>query len=64
MMDKQKGDFIFECDSCGKVLQTDQADFGVARNMLRREGWSVRKIGSDWVHGCDKCGNPAGKELF
>ncbi len=31
---------------------------------LRREGWSVRKIGSDWVHGCDKCGNPAGKELF
>ena len=26
MMDKQKGDWIFECNICGKVLETDQAD--------------------------------------
>lgn len=64
MMDKQKGDFVFECDVCGKVLETDQADFGVAINMMKRQGWTTRKLGKDWLHGCDHCGNPAGKELL
>ena len=63
MMDKQKGDFVFECDVCGKVLETDQADFGVAQTMMKRKGWQARKIGSDWVHGCDTCGNPVKGEL-
>ncbi len=64
MMDRQKGDFVFECDVCGSVLETYQADFDVARNMLRRQGWTARKVGKDWIHGCAKCGNPAGKELL
>lgn len=64
MMDKQKGDFVFECDSCGQSLETEQADFNTAINMMRRAGWTARKHGKDWVHGCDGCGNPAGKELL
>jgi hypothetical protein len=58
MMDKQKGDFIFECDNCSAVLETDQADFDVARNIMRREGWHARKIGDVWQHGCASCGVP------
>jgi len=58
MMDKQKGDYVFECDVCGKVLETDQADFDVARNMMRRERWNARKIAGEWLHACEKCGVP------
>ena len=58
MMDKQKGDFVFECDNCGAALETDQADFDVARSILRREGWRARKIGDVWQHGCASCGVP------
>ncbi len=58
MMDKQHGDFIFCCDVCGKTLKTEQADFGVAINLMKRAGWSARKVGQDWVHGCDGCGDP------
>lgn len=64
MMDKQKGDWIFSCDVCGQVLETEQADFGVAINMMKRQRWNARKIGQDWIHGCDSCGNPARGELF
>ncbi len=64
MMDKQHGDYIFECNLCPRVLETDQADFDTAINIMRRAGWTARKAGRDWIHGCDKCANPAGKELF
>jgi hypothetical protein len=56
MMDKQKGDFIFECDGCSAVLETDQADFGVAIKMLKRNGWKARKTGDVWSHSCESCG--------
>ncbi len=64
MMDKQKGDWIFACDICGKTLETDQADFNTAINMMKREGWQARKIGKDWVHGCNGCGNPVRGEML
>ena len=53
-----------ECDVCGKTMETEQADFNVAINIMRRNGWNARKIGKDWLHGCDRCGSPTGKELF
>lgn len=64
MIDKQKGDFVFNCDVCGKTLETDQADFSVAINIMKRAGWNARKIGKDWVHGCDGCGDPVRGELL
>jgi hypothetical protein len=59
MIDRQKGGkLVIECDSCNEVLETDTADFAEARAMMQREGWKVRKIGGEWIHGCEKCGVP------
>lgn len=59
MIDRQKGQLVVECDSCGKVLETETPDFAEAREMMKREEWKVRKIGSEWLHGCPECGVPA-----
>ena len=60
MIDRQNGGIIFvECDSCSAVLDTQTKDFEEAREAMRREWWKVRKIGSEWVHGCCDCGVPA-----
>ena len=58
MMDRQRGQFIFECDVCGDVLETDTSNFNEARATLDRENWKARKIGADWCHSCEKCGVP------
>ena len=59
MIDRQMGGIIFvECDSCDAVLDTDTKDFDEAREVMQREEWKVRKIGSEWLHGCKKCGVP------
>lgn len=59
MMDRQHGGkLIVECDSCPEVLDTETADFEECRAIMRREEWKVRKIGSEWIHGCPKCGVP------
>jgi hypothetical protein len=48
MLDRQKGDIVFECNACGDVLETNQADFDVARVIFRREGWRIiRYIGKE-----------------
>lgn len=58
MLDRQYGKFVVECDSCPTTLETDTKDFDEARQVMIREGWKVRKIGRDWIHGCPKCGVP------
>ena len=55
MIDRQGGDIVFECDTCGEVLESGTADFGSAWNYAKREGWRARKIGTEWVHACPKC---------
>ena len=55
MIDRQGGDIVFECDTCGEVLESGTADFGSAWNHAKREGWRTRKIGTEWVHACSKC---------
>lgn len=59
MIDRQKGRLVIECDSCPEVLDTETNDFNEAREMMKREGWKVRKIANEWLHGCPKCGVPA-----
>ncbi len=54
-MDRQKGDIVFECDGCGKVLETETADFDSAMNLLRRNRWKAVKVGAGWEHRCDEC---------
>jgi hypothetical protein len=59
MIDRQKGGIlIVECDSCDAVLDTETKDFEEAREKMRREGWKVRKIAGEWIHGCGRCGVP------
>jgi len=56
-MDKQKGDFVFECDGCGETLVTHTSNFDAARNMLRLAGWQPRKntTTQEWEHYCSSC---------
>jgi hypothetical protein len=59
MIDRQHGGkIIVECDSCNAVLETETADFEEARLIMRNAEWKVRKIASEWLHGCNKCGVP------
>lgn len=59
MIDRQNGGIIYvECDSCDEVLDTETTDFSEARSIMQREGWRVRKIAEEWLHGCPKCGVP------
>jgi hypothetical protein len=50
MLDRQHGDIVWECDACGAALETETSDFDSARNLLRREGWKIRKQGDEWMY--------------
>jgi uncharacterized C2H2 Zn-finger protein len=58
MIDRQRGKILVECDSCDQVLDTETDDFTTALALVRREGWRMRKIAGEWLHGCPKCGAP------
>lgn len=58
MMDRQKGRIVFECDTCGEVLDTSTGSFEVAQEARREAEWKVAKIGMDWSHYCPSCGVP------
>jgi hypothetical protein len=55
MLDRQKGNIVFECDGCGAVGETNTGDFTAALNMIKRDGWHAIKEGSDWCHYCSRC---------
>lgn len=57
MLDRQFGKIVFNCDSCEEVLEGDEdIEFAAVWAEAKRDGWRSKKIGSDWVHGCSKCG--------
>jgi hypothetical protein len=59
MIDRQNGGIIMvECDSCDAVLDTETKGFEEAREAMKREGWKVRRIAVEWIHGCPRCGVP------
>lgn len=55
MIDRSRGDITFECDSCAETLETETSAFGLAWTKAKSEGWTVRKIGTEWVHKCPNC---------
>jgi hypothetical protein len=55
VLDRQKGNVVFECDACDGVLETETGDFDAAFNRFRREDWVARKIGDVWCHYCKSC---------
>jgi len=59
MIHRQKGKIIIECDSCPEVFEgDDDGDFASFWNAAKRDGWHVRKIDDQWLHGCSNCGVP------
>ena len=58
MIDREGKLIVVHCDSCPEVLKTETADFAEARAIMQREGWKVRKIADEWLHGCPDCGVP------
>jgi hypothetical protein len=52
MMDRQKGQFVFECDNCGESLYTECYDFQEALYSLRSHDWTSQRVGNVWVHNC------------
>jgi hypothetical protein len=59
MIDRQGGKILIECDSCDEVFTGEEdAEFIDVLNAAKSDGWSVRKIAREWLHGCPKCGVP------
>ena len=56
MIDRQHGKVLIECDSCDEVFDIDSGEFDEVLTAAKREGWKLRKIGSESIHGCPKCG--------
>jgi hypothetical protein len=57
MIDRQRGKIVFECDSCGDVLETEEREFDEANTVRRDAGWTAEKFASEWAHRCsEKCG--------
>lgn len=49
----------FECDSCPETFKGEPGeDFADVLSAAKREGWAIRKIANEWLHGCPKCGVP------
>lgn len=57
MMDRQKELLVFECDSCGDVLDTGKRDFQAAREVLKAAEWRTTTPdgGKTWEHACPQC---------
>lgn len=43
------------CDTCGEEFPGEPGqEFGEVWGMAKRDGWRVRKIAGEWMHGCPK----------
>lgn len=59
MIDRQHGKIVIECDSCKETFAGEKGEeFDVVWAAAKRDGWTVRKIAKEWLHGCAKCGVP------
>jgi hypothetical protein len=41
MLSNESGNFVFQCNDCGEVLQTETSNFDAARNLLHQHRWRV-----------------------
>lgn len=55
MLDRQNGQFVFECDGCGDVFEPDGEEFSRAVRSLKYEGWKISKDNDTWTHLCPNC---------
>lgn len=59
MINRSHRQIIIECDSCGAEYKGElDEDFPTVWAHSKLDGWKVRKIADEWLHGCPKCGVP------
>ena len=59
MIDRQHGKVIFVCDACEEKFEGERSEpFDAVWATAKRNGWTVRKINNEWLHGCPECGAP------
>jgi len=52
---RASGIVYFECDTCGETFDVNDEDFATTWNAAKRDGWTTRKVGKDWIHTCGAC---------
>ena len=56
MIDRQYGNIIVVCDSCGEGFMAGKVDFYEAISDFKENGGIVTKRGKEWLHHCgDPC---------
>lgn len=48
--------YVFQCDVCECVCDTETRDWDEAIDVLKSEGWASKKGKTDWQHFCARCG--------
>lgn len=54
LMNKGSG-IIFLCDECGEEFETFEEDLLLAKDILKEEGWRIKKVAGEWEHYCKEC---------
>lgn len=54
-MQRIHGEVSFECNSCGETFEMGSENFDITWNAAKRDGWTAKKIGNDWIHTCNEC---------
>ena len=55
-IEREDSDIVFVCDTCEKRLETNTDEWSDALSIAKRAEWQMKKIGRDWLHGCQDCG--------
>jgi tRNA U54 and U55 pseudouridine synthase Pus10 len=55
MMEKVHGFWMYECDICHEVFETNSEDWDDAHLKMKAEGWRPVKVGTEWCHICEDC---------
>lgn len=53
---ERQGDIVsIICDTCGEEYRgAPREEFSDVWALAKRDGWRVRKIANEWMHGCSK----------
>lgn len=52
-IERRGGRVFITCDTCGVSYEGDtNRPFAEIWDEAKREGWRVRKIADEWIHGC------------
>jgi len=56
MIDRQGGKIVIECDACDETFEGERGDeWAEVWPAAKRDGWTTRKIGDEWLHRCLTC---------